>query len=275
MDINASFSQIFEERTFGKLNPEEMNLFMSQRTFESHCNKCQKTVTSNMRLFLIYVSNASLKQTGFDPTSSPLFVSQIFMRPRKLVCKHCSESVVSDTVCKSAVNSNFVFIEFLNEIMNCVTIHEETELNNSPYSLQGLVRCYQRHFTCSIKMEGKWVYFDDMWSTVQLFSSLQELKQHYPVGWFFTIFQLKHTSTSRPTETNLDSSLKRKISHDEISSYQKIQSNVANNLTATEKEITEHNFRTKEVDLNDYANMFVPGVLVIKILQKNFQMRTQ
>jgi hypothetical protein len=98
-------------------------------------------------------------------------------------------------------------------------------------------------------MEGKWVYFDDMWSTVQLFSSLQELKQHYPVGWFFTIFQLKHTSTSRPTETNLDSSLKRKISHDEISSYQKIQSNVANNLTATEKEITEHNFRTKEVDL--------------------------
>ena len=166
--------------------------------------------TSHMKLFLIHVSNASLKQTGFDTTSWPLFVSQIFMRPRKLVCKHCSESVVSHTVCKSAVNSNFVFIEFSNEIMNCVTIHEETELNNSPYSLQGLVRCYQRHFTCAIKMEGKWVYFDDMCSTVQLFSSLQELKQHYPVGWFYTIFQLKHTSTSRPSEKKFRLYFKKK-----------------------------------------------------------------
>ena len=134
-----------------------------------------------MKLFLIHVSNASLKQTGFDTTSWPLFVSQIFMRPRKLICKHCSESVVSHTVCKSAVNSNFVFIEFSNEIMNCVTIHEKTELNNSPYSLQGLVRCYQRHFTCAIKMEGKWVYFDDRWSYQALCGiTVQIYEQHSP-----------------------------------------------------------------------------------------------
>ena len=53
-DSNASFRQIFEERTFGKLNPDEMNLFRTQRTFESHRQTCQKTVTSIMKLFLIY-----------------------------------------------------------------------------------------------------------------------------------------------------------------------------------------------------------------------------
>ena len=61
-DNNACFSQIFEERTFGKLNQDEMNLFMTQRTFESNCHTCQKTVTSNLKLFLIYVSNTSFKQ---------------------------------------------------------------------------------------------------------------------------------------------------------------------------------------------------------------------
>ena len=53
-DKNACFSQIFEERTFGKLNPDEMNVFMTQRKFESNCHTCQKTVTSNLKLFLIY-----------------------------------------------------------------------------------------------------------------------------------------------------------------------------------------------------------------------------
>ena len=30
-DCNASFSQIFEEKTFGKLNPDEVSLFATQR----------------------------------------------------------------------------------------------------------------------------------------------------------------------------------------------------------------------------------------------------
>ena len=181
-DSNASFSQIFEERTFGKLNPDEMNLFMTQRTFESHCQTCQKTVTSNMKLFLIYVSNSSLKQTGFDISCWPMSVSHIFKKPKKIVCKHCSESNVSDPICTSVVNSKFVFIEFSDEIVNCVTIHEHTEFDNSSYTLHGLVRCYQRHFTCAIKIENKWIYFDDMCNTVQEFTSLNQLFSYYREG---------------------------------------------------------------------------------------------
>lgn len=81
-----------------------MNLFMTQRTFESHCQTCQETVTSNMKVFLIHVSNASLKQTGFDIACWPLSVSHTFKKQKKIVCKRCSESNVSDPICTSAVN---------------------------------------------------------------------------------------------------------------------------------------------------------------------------
>ena len=114
-------------------------------------------------MYLILLSN----KTGFDISCWPLSVSHIFKKPRKMVCKNCSESNVSDPVCTSAVNSKFVFIEFLNEIINCVTIHEQTEFDSSPCALQGLVRCYQRHFTCAINIKNKWIYFDDMCNTVQ------------------------------------------------------------------------------------------------------------
>ena len=41
-DCNAAFSQIFEEKIFGTLNTEEVNLFATQRMFESYCERCEK-----------------------------------------------------------------------------------------------------------------------------------------------------------------------------------------------------------------------------------------
>ena len=46
-DCNAYFSQIFGERTFGELTPDEMNIFSSLRTFQSFCDTCQKDVVLN------------------------------------------------------------------------------------------------------------------------------------------------------------------------------------------------------------------------------------
>ena len=55
-DCNASFSQIFKEKTFGKLNPDEVNLFATQRLFESYCPTCNKNFNLNSNIFLTYVS---------------------------------------------------------------------------------------------------------------------------------------------------------------------------------------------------------------------------
>ena len=51
IDCNACFSQIFEKRTFGKLTPDEMNIFSSLRTFQSFCETCQKDVVLNIAQF--------------------------------------------------------------------------------------------------------------------------------------------------------------------------------------------------------------------------------
>ena len=36
-DYNACFSQSYEEKTFAKLTPDEMNIFSSRITFQSFC----------------------------------------------------------------------------------------------------------------------------------------------------------------------------------------------------------------------------------------------
>ena len=39
---NACLSESFEQKTFGKLTPDAMNIFSSLRTFQSFCKTCQK-----------------------------------------------------------------------------------------------------------------------------------------------------------------------------------------------------------------------------------------
>ena len=43
-DCNASFSQMFEEKTFGNLSPKEVSLFATQRLFETFCSTCNKSL---------------------------------------------------------------------------------------------------------------------------------------------------------------------------------------------------------------------------------------
>ena len=56
-DCNACFSQIFEKRTFGYLNEEEGNLFMTLRTFDSLCRSCSNFVTLNSSIILTVVTD--------------------------------------------------------------------------------------------------------------------------------------------------------------------------------------------------------------------------
>jgi len=55
-DCNACFSQIFEKITFGCLDEEEENLFMTLRTFDSFCRSCSSSVTLNTRILLTVVT---------------------------------------------------------------------------------------------------------------------------------------------------------------------------------------------------------------------------
>ena len=85
-DCNAYFSRIFAKRTFGYLNEEEENLFMTQRTFDSFCRSCSSSVTLNSSILLTVVTAYGLNQLGLDNNMWPIFVTQMHTNPGRLNC---------------------------------------------------------------------------------------------------------------------------------------------------------------------------------------------
>ena len=87
-ECNASFSQIFEEKTFGNLSPKKVSLFATQSLFEAFCSTCNKNVSLNSRIFLTYISQSKFKKFGYDQISWHYRVSSIHTRPGKLRTEH-------------------------------------------------------------------------------------------------------------------------------------------------------------------------------------------
>ena len=107
-DCNACFSQIFEKRTFGYLNEEEENLFMTQRTFDSFCRSCSSSVTLNSSILLTVVTAYGLNQLGLDNNMWPIFVTQMHTNPGRLNYTNC-DTQTSEPVLRNVLNSCFLF----------------------------------------------------------------------------------------------------------------------------------------------------------------------
>lgn len=73
-DCNACFSQIFEERTFGKLTSDEKSIFSSLTTFQSFCETCQKDVVLNSSILVNFVTRCALQKCELNYNSWPQFV---------------------------------------------------------------------------------------------------------------------------------------------------------------------------------------------------------
>ena len=189
---NACFSQIFVKRTFGYLNEEEENLFMTQRTFESFCRSCSSSVTFNSSTLVTVVTAYGLNQLGLDNNMWPIFVTQIHTNSGRLNCTHC-DTQTAEPVLRNVLNSCFLFIEFCPALMKDINVFEEIEISGAQYKLRGLVRCHNNHFTCAVKDHSacKWTYFDDLSVNLQKFSNFQSLRQVYKEGWSFSIYELR------------------------------------------------------------------------------------
>ena len=47
-------------------------------------------------------------------------------------------------------------------LMDLINLCENIHVSSSEYKLKGMVRCYNRHFTCAVLTIGKWTYIDDL-----------------------------------------------------------------------------------------------------------------
>ena len=184
-DSIACFSQIFEERTFGDLSSEEMNIFSSQRIFESFCKTCHDNVALKSSILVNYVTRSALQKCQLDHNSWPHFISAIQTEPGKLNCPNC-ETPTDDPVLTYSSQAKFVFIEFSPEIMDLINLCENMHVGSSEYKLKGMV-CYNGHFTCAVLTQGNWTHLDDLCAGVKEFCSLATLKRNFAKGWFFVI----------------------------------------------------------------------------------------
>ena len=177
-DCIACFGQIFEKRTFGCLNEEEENLFVTQRTFDSFCRSCSSSVTLNSSILLTVVTACGLNQLGLDNNMWPIFVTQLHTNPGRLNCTNC-DTQTSEPVLRNVLNSRFLFIEFSPAVMKDINVFEEIEISGAQYKLRGVVRCTcnNHHFTCAVKHHSacKWTYFDDLSVNLQEFSNFRSV----------------------------------------------------------------------------------------------------
>ena len=66
-----------------------------------------------------------------------------------------------------------------------IKLDENINVGRTEYKLKGMVRSYNKHFTCAVLIQGKWTYIDDLCSGLKEFSNLAALRKS--LGWFFTI----------------------------------------------------------------------------------------
>ena len=71
--------------------------------------------------------------------------------------------------------------------MNAIKLYENISVDQAEYKLKGMVRSYNKHFTCTVFVQGKWTYIDDLCTSVKEFTSLAALKNNLSKGGFFNI----------------------------------------------------------------------------------------
>lgn len=153
-DSNACFSQIFEKKTFGNLTPDEMNIFLSLRTFQLFCETCQKDVVLYSSILVNFVTRSALQKCELNYNSWPQFVSAIQTQPGKLNCPDC-ETPTCEPILTSVAHSKFLFTEFSPELMNVIKLYENINVGQTEYKLKEMVQSCNKHFTCTVLIQGK------------------------------------------------------------------------------------------------------------------------
>ena len=64
-----------------------------------------------------------------------------------------------------------------------------------------MVRCASHHFTKAINNHTEWICIDDLCVSVRSFTSIQDLYNNYPKGWFVALFKKSSSTIQTDLET--------------------------------------------------------------------------
>jgi len=136
-------------------------------------------------LFENYVSEAIL------PSSKALFCG--------LCQHHCGDVIVLQHF---VILPEFLPIELASTCINQVYFLHIMDVLGQSYELKGMVRCASHHLTVATNNHTEWIYTDDLRVLVRSFTSIQDLLNNYPNGWFFTVFEKSSSTNETDLQTN-------------------------------------------------------------------------
>ena len=177
MDSNAQFSEIFQTENFNTMNQAEENLVFWKSTYLTWCLNCDIPVWKNVSIFLNYLTLTDLQRSGLNIIQWPIYLSSINSGITDLSCHSCGQ--LFKDIIPIVSPSKVLLTECASDAINNMCFLDEVNVSGFPYDLTGLVRCFHRHFTCAVKTNNNWTFFDDLYANVQIFPSTSELYSQY------------------------------------------------------------------------------------------------
>ena len=119
----------------------------------------QKDAVLKSSILVNFLIRYALQKCELNYNPWPQFVSAIQTQPGKLNRPDC-ETPTSEPILTSVAHSKFVVTEFSPELMNVIKLYENINVGQTEYKLKGMVRSYNKHFTCEVLIQEKWTYID-------------------------------------------------------------------------------------------------------------------
>ena len=147
MSDHAVFSDIFTLNTVGEMTQELKPLFLIQQTDQSICTSCNNSIVKETTVFVLYITSVNMTHRKFEN-----YVSEaILPRSAALYCdlcqRHCGDiSILQHFVLLPTLLSSELSSTCINRLIFPLTM----DVLGQNYTLQGLVRCTNHHFTVGI-----------------------------------------------------------------------------------------------------------------------------
>ena len=181
MSAHAVFSDIFTLNTVGTMNQQLESLFLIQQKNQSVCSSCNNEIVKNTGIFVIYITCQSLGHSVFENC----VCDAILPSSRALFCDLCQQHSGVVSVLQHFVTlPKFLLVELSWNCINQIYFPLCTDVLGEGYELKGMVRCISHHFKIAVNNHSEWIYIDDLCVWVRRFSSIQDLLNSYPNGWF-------------------------------------------------------------------------------------------
>ena len=122
---------------------------------------------------------------------------------RALFCDLCQQHSGVVSVLQHFVTlPKFLLVELSSNCISQIYFPLSMDVLGEGYELKGMVCCVSHHFTIAVNNHSEWIYIDDLCVSVRSFSSIQDLLNGYPNGWFFAISGKSLSTVLNDLQTN-------------------------------------------------------------------------